>query len=244
VLEGEVEADARAPGGFEIQVKGGSVLQAVEGFPISPRSTARTSCSQRHLWLRSKRQWALLRVRDAVITRCAASSTSAASCAWTRRCSRQRLRGHVDAVRGRLLRRKAYLTQSGQLYAEAAAMALRQGVLLRADVPRREVEDAPAPDRVLDARARGRLRDLEDMLTLAEDMLVHVVREVLRRAAPELAALERDLSKLESIQKPFPRITYDEAAAILKDIPSRPSSTATTSARRTRRSSRCATTGR
>src|SRR5262249_61824477 len=69
VLEGEVVADARAPGGFEIQVKGGTILQAAEGFPITPKEHGPDfKLAHRHLWLRSKQQWALLRVRDAVIT--------------------------------------------------------------------------------------------------------------------------------------------------------------------------------
>ena len=69
VLEGEVVADERAPGGFEIQVKGGHVLQSVDGFPITPKEHGPDFLlSQRHLWLRSKKQWALLRVRDAVVT--------------------------------------------------------------------------------------------------------------------------------------------------------------------------------
>ena len=73
----------------------------------------------------------------------------------------------------------AYLTQSGQLYNEAGAMALGRVVLLRADVPRREVEDAPPSHRVLDGRARGGVRDLDDDIELAEGLVVHVVARVL-----------------------------------------------------------------
>ena len=115
--------------------------------------------------------------------------------------------------------RLAFLTQSGQLYAEASAMALGKvycfGPTFRAEKSktRRHLTEfwMLEPEMVF--------ADLGDVMQLAEDMLVSVVRHVLEHRRPELEALERDLSKLEAIQSPFPRITYDEAAAILKDHP-------------------------
>ncbi|NOT32304.1 MAG: asparagine--tRNA ligase [Planctomycetes bacterium] len=221
VLEGEVVADARAPGGFEIQVKGGAVLQSVDGFPIGPKEHGPDFLlSQRHLWLRSKRQWALLRIRDAVITAlrgffdehdfvCMDSPMfTPSACEGTSTLFEV---GYFD--------RKAYLTQSGQLYAEASAMAFGKvycfGPTFRAEKSktRRHLTEFW----MLEPEVA--FATLEDVLELAEDMLVHTVAEVLRRRKPELEVLERDLTKLAAIQKPFPRMTYDQAAAILKDTP-------------------------
>ena len=111
--------------------------------------------------------------------------------------------------------RKAYLTQSGQLYAEAAAMAFGKvycfGPTFRAEKSktRRHLTEFWMLEPEI---AYG---TLDDVMDLAEDMLCFVVSEVLRRRRPELEILERDISKLEAIQKPFPRLTYDEAAKIL-----------------------------
>ncbi len=220
-LTGEVVADERAPGGCEVQVKDGTILQAVEGYPITPKEHgADFLLAQRHLWLRSKRPWAILRIRDAVIHAlreffaerdfvCVDSPMfTPSACEGTSTLFEV---GYFD--------RKAYLTQSGQLYAEAAALALGKvycfGPTFRAEKSktRRHLTEFWMLEPEI---AFG---TLDDVCALAEDMLVHVVARVLERRRPELLALERDLSKLEAIQKPFPRITYDQAAAILKEHP-------------------------
>src|SRR5262245_49303143 len=221
VLEGEVVADARAPGGHEIQVKGGAVLQSVDGFPISPKEHGPDFLlSQRHLWLRSKRQWALLRVRDAVVTALRGFFDQRGFvCMDSPMFTPNACEGTSTLFEVGYFARKAYLTQSGQLYAEASAMAFGK------------VYCFGPPFRAEKSKTGRRLREfwmlepavacatLEDVLALAEDMLVHTVQDVLKRRRVELEVLERDLSKLEAIRKPFPRITYDEAAAILKDHP-------------------------
>ncbi|HEX6883317.1 MAG TPA: asparagine--tRNA ligase [Planctomycetota bacterium] len=221
VLEGEVVADPRAPGGFEIQVKGGTVLQAVDGFPITPKEHGPDFLlSQRHLWLRSKRQWALLRVRDAVMTALRGFFDQRGFvCMDSPMFTPSACEGTSTLFEVGYFDRKAYLTQSGQLYAEASAMAFGKvycfGPTFRAEKSktRRHLTEFW----MLEPEVA--FATLEDVLELAEDMLVHVVAEVLRRRATELAILERDLTKLQAIQKPFPRLTYDEAARILKDHP-------------------------
>ena len=115
--------------------------------------------------------------------------------------------------------RTAYLTQSGQLYAEAAAMALGKvytfGPTFRAEKSktRRHLTEfwMLEPEMAY--------ADLDDVMQLAEDMLCAVVAEVLERRPQELEVLERDISKLEAIQSPFPRLSYDEASAILQEDP-------------------------
>ena len=221
ILEGEVVADERAPGGFEIQVAKGEVVGASEGYPITPKEHGTDFLlSKRHLWLRSKRQWALMRVRDGVIRGlrhffeerdfCCVDSPmfTPAACEGTSTLFEV---GYFD--------RSAYLTQSGQLYAEASAMALGKvycfGPTFRAEkskTRRHLTEFWMLEPEVAYA-------DLDDILELAEDMLVYVVQYVLQHRRGELEVLERDLGKLEAIQKPFPRLTYDEAAVILAESP-------------------------
>ena len=221
ILEGEVVADERAPGGFEIQVKGGTVLQSVDGFPITPKEHGPDFLlSQRHLWLRSKRQWALLRIRDAVITALRGFFDQRGFvCMDSPMFTPSACEGTSTLFEVGYFDRKAYLTQSGQLYAEASAMAFGKvycfGPTFRAEKSktRRHLTEFW----MLEPEVA--FATLDDVLDLAEDMLVHTVAEVLRRRKSELAVLERDLAKLAAIQKPFPRITYDQAAAILKDHP-------------------------
>ena len=221
VLTGLVKAEPRAPGGFEIGVSGGEVLQKVEGYPITPKEHGPDFLlNHRHLWLRSRRQWALMRVRDAVITAirrfydergfvCIDSPIFTPSA-----CEGTSTLFEVD-----YFEQKAYLTQSGQLYGEAAAMAMGKiytfGPTFRAEkskTRRHLTEFWMLEPEVAYA-------SLEDIMQLAEDMLVSIVQDVLRRRRPELEALERDLSKLERIVAPFPRLSYDEAAALLAKHP-------------------------
>jgi asparaginyl-tRNA synthetase len=221
ILTGEVKSEPRAPGGYEIGVSDGTVLQAVEGFPITPKEHGPDFLmNHRHLWLRSKRQWAIMRIRDAVITAirnfydergfvCIDSPVfTPAAC-----------EGTSTLFEVQYFEDKAYLTQSGQLYAEATAMALGKvycfGPTFRAEkskTRRHLTEFWMLEPEVAYA-------ELEDIMQLAEDMLVYVVAHVLAKRKPELEALERDLSKLEAIRSPFPRLSYDEAAKILSENP-------------------------
>ena len=217
-LTGEVKADDRAPGGFELAVTDGALLQSVHDYPITPKQHGTDFLlANRHLWMRSKRQWAVLRIRDAVITAirgffdqrgflCVDSPMfTPAACEGTSTLF------EVDYFEGD----KAFLTQSGQLYAEASALAFGKvycfGPTFRAEKSktRRHLTEFW----MLEPEVA--FADLEDIMQLGEDLVVHLVQEVLRRRCPELEALERDLSKLECITGGFPRTTYEEASRIL-----------------------------
>jgi asparaginyl-tRNA synthetase len=220
-LTGELRADARAPGGFELLVASGAVLQSVEGYPITPKEHGVEFLhDQRHLWLRSKRPWAVMRVRDAVITALRGYlDAQGFVCVDSPVFTPNACEGTSTLFEVPYFDSKAYLTQSGQLYAEAAAMALGKvycfGPTFRAEKSktRRHLTEfwMLEPEMAFGT--------LDDVLDLAEGMLCHVVSEVLRRRRSELVALERDLSKLEAIRAPFPRLTYDEAARILAAEP-------------------------
>ncbi len=222
VLTGEVKADDRAPGGFEIKVRDGKVLQVVEEYPISPKEHGPDFLlSRRHLWLRSRRQWAILRIRDAIITSirnyfdekgfvCVDSPILTPSA-----CEGTSNLFEVDYFG----EEKAYLTQSGQLYAEATAAAFGKvycfGPTFRAEKSktRRHLTEFW----MLEPEVA--FASLEDVMQLGEDLIVRIVQDVLRRRGPELEALERDLSMLERIKGDFPRVTYDEASKILLEHP-------------------------
>ncbi len=221
VLTGKVVADERAPGGYELDVADGHVVHVTEGFPITPKEHgADFLLSQRHLWLRSKRQWAVLRIRDAVITALRGFfDQEGFLCMDAPMFTPSACEGTSELFEVSYFDRSAYLSQSGQLYGEAGASAFGKiytfGPTFRAEkskTRRHLTEFWMLEPEVAFAK-------LEDVMELAENMLCHVTSEVLRRRRPELEALERDISKLEAIQTPFPRITYDEAAELLKEMP-------------------------
>jgi asparaginyl-tRNA synthetase len=220
-LVGEVSVDERAPGGFELKVSSAHVFQNASDYPITPKEHGVDFLhNRRHLWLRSQRQWAILRLRDGVISALRrffeerdfvnfdAPMFTPNACEGTSTLFEV---GYFDQT--------AYLTQSGQLYGEAGAMALRSiytfGPTFRAEKSktRRHLTEfwMLEPEMAF--------AELDDVIALAEDMIVYVVKDVLERRRHELEVLERDLSKLEAIQGGFPRLTYDEAAKILADHP-------------------------
>jgi asparaginyl-tRNA synthetase len=219
-VSGTVRADARAPGGFEIDVTGIEVHGPSSDYPITPKEHGVDYLlDRRHLWIRSPRQQAILRVRHEVIDAvrdylnsrdfilCDTPIFTPAACEGTS--TLFPVQYFEDTT--------AYLTQSGQLYNEANAMALGKvycfGPTFRAEKSktRRHLTEfwMVEPEMAY--------ANLEDVIALAEGLVVEVVGRVLDRRRAELKVIERDTSKLEAVQAPFPRVTYDEAAKILAD---------------------------
>jgi asparaginyl-tRNA synthetase len=220
IVQGTVRADARAPGGYEIDATGLDVVSASHDYPITPKEHGVDYLlDRRHLWLRSARQHAIMRIRHEVIDAARDFFNS---------------RGFVlsdtpiftpSACEGTTTLfpvpyfddQRAYLTQSGQLYLEATAMALGRvysfGPTFRAEKSktRRHLTEfwMVEPEMAY--------ATIDDIVELAEGLVVAVVNRVLDRRRRELAALERDTTGLERVQTPFPRVTYDEAAALLKE---------------------------
>ena len=218
-VTGKVHKDDRAPGGYELQVEDLKVIHIAKDYPITPKDHGTEFLmDHRHLWLRSSRQHAILRVRHRIIkavreffdnrgfTLVDSPILTPASVEGTSTLFETE---YFDLG-------KAYLTQSGQLYAEAAAMALGKvycfGPTFRAEkskTRRHLTEFWMVEPEVAWA-------DLNDNMGLAEEFIEHVVQTVLADSAEELKVLERDVTKLQPVKRPFPRLHYDEAVEILK----------------------------
>jgi len=222
IVTGKIRAEQRAPGGYEMDVENVEVLQRVaeaDPYPITPKEHGVDFLmDHRHLWLRSQRQHAAIKVRHEVIkavrdyfdshgfTLVDTPIFTPAACEGTTTLF------EVDYFDDD----KAYLTQSGQLYNEATAMAFGKvycfGPTFRAEKSktRRHLTEfwMVEPEMAY--------ATLEDVKRVAEEMIVFIVGRVLENRREELKRLERDVTKLEAIQAPFPRMSYDDAVKLLQ----------------------------
>jgi asparaginyl-tRNA synthetase len=219
MVTGTVRADARAPGGFELDVRELVVIQAVsEEFPIQPKEHGVGFLMEnRHLWLRSHRQHAILRIRHEIIR---ASRNFFDERGFvlldTPIFTPSACEGTTTLFETDYFGEKAYLTQSGQLYNEATAAAFGKvycfGPTFRAEkskTRRHLMEFWMIEPEVAYA-------ELHDMMSLAEQFLSTIVQTVLAHRKNELNILERDVTKLEAIVPPFPQLTYHEAVERLQ----------------------------
>jgi asparaginyl-tRNA synthetase len=224
IVTGKVRADERAPGGYELDVTGVEVLQIAHDYPITPKEHGvEFLMDNRHLWLRSKRQHAILSIRAEVIRAVRDFFDSngfllmdtpiftPAACEGTTTLF------EVDYFEDA----KAYLTQSGQLYNEATAAAFGKvycfGPTFRAEkskTRRHLTEFWMVEPEVAYA-------ELDDIMNLAEEFITFIVHRVLENRRAELTELERDISKLEKIAPPFPRLQYDDAVKRLQEAHSK-----------------------
>jgi asparaginyl-tRNA synthetase len=212
-VDGVVRADPRSPIGFELGVTDLRLVQRSAEYPITPKEHGTAFLlDHRHLWLRSSRQHAILRVRAAVMRACReyldehgflpfdAPILTPAACEGTTTLFPVEYFGET-----------AYLTQSGQLYGEAGAMALGRvyvfGPTFRAEKSktRRHLTEFWMIE------PEVAFLEFEGLCDLAEEFVVSLIARTLERSAEDLKRLERDTSKLEAVQRPFPRTTYREA---------------------------------
>lgn len=219
-VTGEVKVDERAPGGVELKVTGVEVFGESEEYPLGKQDHgADFLLTNRHLWLRSKRPTATLRIRATVLRAIRdyldnLGFTAVDAPMFTpNACEGTSTLFEVDYMD----EQKAYLTQSGQLYMEAAAMALGKvyclGPAFRAE--RSKTRKHLTEFWMLEPEMA--YATLDDVLDLSEGILAAIVGRVLKDNREDLAVLERDVAALEAIVPPFPRMTYSEAAEILKD---------------------------
>lgn len=217
-IRGTVSRDERSPIGFEIQVKEVQIVQYAEEYPITKKEHGVDFLmDHRHLWLRSSRQHAIMRIRHELIRACREFFDSRDYVLIdTPIFTPNAAEGTTTLFSTEYFGRDAYLTQSGQLYGEAAAMAFGKiycfGPTFRAEKSktRRHLTEFWMIE------PEVAYFDLDDDMKLAEDFLEHIVQSVLKNRKSELEILERDISKLESVKAPFPRLHYDDAIDILK----------------------------
>ncbi|HZU09445.1 MAG TPA: asparagine--tRNA ligase [Pseudacidobacterium sp.] len=222
IVTGKVRADKRAPGGYELDVENVEAVQRVSEetpFPISLKEHGTDFLMEhRHLWIRTPRQSAILRIRAEIIKAARdflddngfvltdSPVLTPAACEGTSTLFPVEYFGD-----------EAFLTQSGQLYIESTAMALGKvysfGPTFRAEKSktRRHLTEFWMVE------PEWAYATLDDLMGLAEQFISFIVDRVLTRRAADLKVIGRDTNKLEAIKAPFPRISYDEAAQMLKD---------------------------
>lgn len=218
IVTGVVREDSRAPGGCELDVKHIEIVQVAEPFPIQPKEHGTGFLMEhRHLWLRSSRQHAVLRIRHEIIRACRNFFDDRgfvlvdAPIFTPNACE-----GTTTLFQTQYFDETAYLTQSGQLYSEATAAAFGKvycfGPTFRAEkskTRRHLMEFWMVEPEVAFAQ-------LADMMALAEEFLLYIMERVLTSRQAELRVLERDVPALERIRAPFPRITYEEGITLLQ----------------------------
>src|SRR5918993_81140 len=219
-IRGTVRADERAPGGYEIDVVAARVFQSVEGYPISPKEHGTEFLmDHRHLWLRSRRQHAILKVRHTVVravrdfldddgfTLADTPILTPAACEGTTTLF------EVDYFGDD----KAYLSQSGQLYNEATAAAFGKSYAFG---PTFRAEKSKTRRHLTEfwmVEPEVAYATYEDMMDLGEGLILAIVERVLADRQEELKTLERDTTILEAISAPFPRLHYDDAVKLLQE---------------------------
>jgi len=218
VIRGVVKEDKRSPIGYEIQVNELNIIQFSEEYPISKKEHGTDFLmDNRHLWLRSTRQHAILRIRHEIIRSIREFfDINDFILIDTPIFTPNAAEGTTTLFDTDYFGSKAYLTQSGQLYAEAGALAFGKvycfGPTFRAEKSktRRHLTEFWMVE------PEVAFNDLNDNMQLAEEFVTHVVQSVLKNREKELKIIERDTTRLINIKPPFPRIHYEEAVDILK----------------------------
>jgi asparaginyl-tRNA synthetase len=218
-VSGKLRKEPRASGGFELAVHSLKVVSLAEPYPIAPKDHGIDFLMQhRHLWLRSSRQWAVLRIRSTVMSAIShffetkgfikfdAPILTPTAC-----------EGTSTLFATDYFEEKAFLTQSGQLYGEAGAMAFGNIYVLG---PTFRAEKSKTRKHLTEfwmLEPEMAYANLEDAMQLGEELVEFLVQTVLEKRSLELEILNRDFQKLKCIRAPFPRISYDEALKILKE---------------------------
>ncbi|MFD1030843.1 asparagine--tRNA ligase [Metaplanococcus flavidus] len=218
-VTGEVKEDDRSAFGYELQVTGIEVLHEAKDFPITPKEHGTEFLmDNRHLWLRSRKQHAIMKIRNEIIR----STYEFFNENGFVKVDPPILTGSAPEGTSELFATKyfeedAFLSQSGQLYMEAAAMALGKVFSFG---PTFRAEKSKTRRHLIEfwmIEPEMAFVEHSESLEVQEQFVSHIVQSVLKNCQLELGRLERDTSKLEKIKAPFPRITYDEAITWLND---------------------------
>ncbi|HLJ73380.1 MAG TPA: asparagine--tRNA ligase [Thermoanaerobaculia bacterium] len=216
-VTGTVRAESRAPGGVELGLESFEIVALTQEYPITPKEHGTAFLMDlRHLWLRSKNQHAILRVRNEVEESCREffyerdfvlidSPILTANA----------VEGTTTLFETDYFGEKAYLSQSGQLYLEPAAAAFGRVYCFG---PTFRAEKSKTRRHLMEfwmVEPEVAFLEFDGLQELAEEFIESIVDRVLERCKEELKTLERDVSKLENVRRPFPRITYREAIDLL-----------------------------
>jgi len=219
IVSGVIGEDSRAPGGYELSLKHIEIVQISEPYPISPKEHGVSFLmNKRHLWLRSKKQHAILRIRAEVINAVRdffnnegfilVDTPILTPCACE---------GTTTLFETEYFGEKAYLTQTGQLYNEATCMAFGKvycfGPTFRAEKSktRRHITE------FWQVEPEIAYAELKDIMDYAEKVIVYIVERVLEKRKDDLITIERNIKPLENIKSPFPKITYSEAVKLINE---------------------------
>ena len=220
IVTGVVHADKRAPGGYEMTIHQIFCVQIAKPYPITPKEHGTTFLmDHRHLWLRSSRQNAILRIRSEIIGACRDFLDGLGFVLVdTPIITPTACEGTTTLFPIEYFDQTAYLTQSGQLYNEAACFAVGKtycfGPTFRAEKSktRRHLTEFWMVEPEI------AYAELEDIMELAEQYVSYIVQRVLETKKEELKTLERDTTALKKVSAPFPRITYKEAFNLLENM--------------------------
>ena len=221
VITGDVRADERAPGvpgGYEIGIKALTLTQMAEDYPITPKEHGEDFLlNHRHLWLRSSHQWAILRIRATIINAVRDFMDDNGYLLVDTPIITPAAGENTTTLFGiDYFGEPGFLAQTGQLYNEADMMAFGKVYCFG---PTFRAEKSKTRRHLMEfwmLEPEAAYLSLEDMMTFEEQMITYIVKQVMDKRRPELAILERDLSRLEAIQMPFVRISYDEAVQRLQ----------------------------
>jgi asparaginyl-tRNA synthetase len=218
-VSGPVRRDERSPWGYEIGVKGVELIHLAEEYPIGPKEHGVAFLmDHRHLWLRSALQHAVLRVRSEASLACREFlHQEGFTCVDSPILTPTSCEGTSTLFETDYFGEKAYLSQSGQLYQEPACMAFGRSYCFGPTFRAEKSKTRRHLNEFWMLEPEVAFATLDDIIDLAERLLVSVVARVLDRNREDLKRLERDTSRLEKARPPFPRLTYDQALARLKE---------------------------
>ncbi|GIP61808.1 asparagine--tRNA ligase [Virgibacillus pantothenticus] len=218
-ITGKIVEDARSPFGYELQVSDIELIHEAHDYPITPKEHGTEFLmDHRHLWLRSKRQHAVMKIRNEIIR---ATYQFFNDNGYVKIdppiLTGSSAEGTTELFHTKYFDEEAYLSQSGQLYMEAAAMAFGKVFSFG---PTFRAEKSKTRRHLIEfwmIEPEMAFVEHEESLEIQENYVSFVVQSVLKNCKLELQALDRDISSLEKVQAPFPRITYDEAIELLKE---------------------------
>ena len=218
-LEGDIKEDKRAPTGYEVLVKKLNVVHFSEVFPIKEGASEEFLLDKRHLWLRSRKITAILKIRSTVFGAIHEYYRNKGYYEYqSPTFTPNAAEGGSTLFEVKYFGQKMFLTQTWQLYAEAAIFALEKIYTIAPSFRAEKSHTSRHLTEYWHAEVETAWQSFEELQDMSEELIKHIVKTVLDKNKEELKILGRDVSKLEpSLKKKFPRITYDDALKLLKE---------------------------